>query len=473
VLEAAVRGALGLPEGGVTLAQAQAVTRLDLSNAYQRYLTDEPQITNISGLENFTNLENLDLSYHNISDISPLAGLTRLTSLALGGNPVADISPLAGLTGLNLLVLSDSQAQDYSALANLVDLQVLMLDHSAITDLSPLAGLTHLRQLYLASCIVDDYAPIETLYPALEQKDFTIASTLMELGFNMDYDNHQASFENQDASFAVQHAAWGPPQEEWQANSVRLSSDLRDGYVLKATFYPELDAYAFGMGKDGQKVLDYVYDASTGNFSIGEGDRSSYEQAVRAAMDVMEGEDALLAPVRFFNDTVKNTFSRSAKGIFAMPFEPPSLRSLGFYADQPNAVYLYEYRSENFLNDVNMEVHRPEWGPKDFDVRFFTPLSEEYRIVVTWHQADRKFIASSDDNDQGGASFEYSIDTGEHVDIWCSDKTLTVEEYFIKAYNDPAVGDVYQHSIDLMTNYIRDAFGMTVEELYGLPTGEQ
>ena len=33
-------------------------------------------------------------------------------------------------------------------------------------------------------------------------------------------------------------------------------------------------------------------------------------------------------------------------------------------------------------------------------------------------------------------------------DIWCSYKDKTVEEYFIKAYNDPAITDVYQHSID-------------------------
>ena len=64
VLEDMLRGALGLPQGGITLAQAQAVTRLDLSNEYRRYLSEESQIKDISGLENFTNLETLDFSYH-------------------------------------------------------------------------------------------------------------------------------------------------------------------------------------------------------------------------------------------------------------------------------------------------------------------------------------------------------------------------------------------------------------------------
>jgi hypothetical protein len=159
----------------------------------------------------------------------------------------------------------------------------------------------------------------------------------------------------------------------------------------------------------------------------------------------------------------------TAAKLYALPYAPPSLKSFGFFADEPNAVYLYEYRGEK---DVNMEVHRPEWGEKEFDVRFFTPISDEYRIVVTWHAAEKKFIASVDDNSQGGGSFEYFIDTGEHLDIWCSYKDKTVEEYFIKAYNNPAITDVYQHSIDLMVQYVSDTFGMTIEELYSLPTGE-
>ena len=159
----------------------------------------------------------------------------------------------------------------------------------------------------------------------------------------------------------------------------------------------------------------------------------------------------------------------TAEKLFALPFAPPTLKNLGFHPDEANAVYLFEQRGER---DVNMEVHRPEWGEREHDVRFNTPLRESYRIVVTWHAAERKFIASADDDSQGGASFEYFIDTGEYLDIWCSYKDKTVEEYFIKAYNDPAITDVYQHSIDLMVQYVSDTFGMTIEELYSLPTGE-
>lgn len=469
VLEGMVRGSLGKLEGNITVAEAEAVTRLNLNNDLQRYISEETLIMDIGGLENFINLEYLDLSYHAITDISPLAGLTKLTTLSLAGSPVAEISPLAGLTNLEVLILSGCQALDFSSLSNLVNLQVLMLEDSTITDLTPLSMLTNLRQLNLAKSSANDFYPLEAIYPNLEVKDFIIATTLEELGFNLDFNSHQAFYDSESATFTIHHAAWGQPQEEWHTNTIRTSMYTESGHKVLLGYYGDLDAYVFMMHKEGEPPVNYVYDAHSGEINISEEDRASIEQVVRAAFEVMKGEDPLLAPMRIFHDIVKETFGMTAAKLYALPYAPPSLKSFGFFEDEPNAVYLYEYRGEK---DVNMEVHRPEWGEKEFDVRFFTPISDEYRIVVTWHAAEKKFIASVDDNSQGGASFEYFIDSGEHLDIWCSYKDKTVEEYFMKAYNDPAIEDVYQHSVDLMVQYVSDTFGMTIEELYALPTGE-
>jgi len=469
VLEAMVRGAMGKPEGDITATEAEAVTRLNLSLELERYVSEEAQIKEISGLENFKNLESLDLSFHALTDVSPLAGLTKLATLSLAGNPVADITPLAGLTNLKGLTLSNCAAQDYSPLAKLVNLEFLMLDNSTITDVSPLASLTNLKHLYLDNSTVDDYSPLANIYPNLKEKDFTMAFTLKELGFSMNYDNKQATYDSDSASITINHSAWGAPPAEWDKDIIRISMYLESGYKMAVGFYGDLDAYVFLMDKEGQPPLNYVYDTASGNFTFGEGDRESSEQTIRAAMDVVEGEDVLLAPISIFNDTIRNTFSMTADALYAMPFEPPSLKSFGFFADEANAVYLYEYRGEK---DVNIEVHRPEWGEKEYDVRFFTPLSDEYRIVVTYTVADRKFVVGADDNDQGGAAFDYFIDTNEHVDIWCSNKDMTVEEYFINAYNDPEIEDIYFHSVELMQQYFSDTFGMTIEELFALPTGE-
>lgn len=472
ILEAMVRGSMGKTKVDISLAEAQAVTTMNFNTELQRNISEETPIKDLSGLENFSNLEFLDLSNHAVTDLSPLQGLTKLTALSLAGNPVADVSPLAGLTNLKLLILSGSQAPDYSALSNLVNLQVLMLDNSSISDLAPLSALSNLWQLYLAKTSVEDLSPIENIYPNLEKKDFVIVSTLVELGFNLDFNSHQAFYDSESASFTIHHAAWGSPPAEWDANIIRISMYTESGHKVSLGYYGDLDAYVFMMHKEGEPPVNYVYDSPSDKLNIGEEDRASTEQTVRSAFDVIEGEDPLLAPMRIFHDTVKNTFGMTAAKLYALPYAPPNLKNLGFHADQSSAVYLYEYRSDNYLNDVNMEVHRPEWGEKEFDVRFFTPLSDEYRIVVTWHQAENKFIASVDDNEQGGANFEYFIDTGEHLDGWCSYKDKTVEEYFVKAYNNPEIEDIYQHSVDLMTEYISNTFGMTVEELFALPTGE-
>ena len=469
VLEAMIRGAMGKTEGGITVAEAQAVTRMNLSNELQSTISEETPIKDLSGLENFTSLVSLDLSDHAVTDISPLAGLTDLTALSLAANPVADLSPLEGLTKLEVLILSGSKAQDYSALSNLVNLQVLMLDNSTITDLTPLVGLTNLRQLYLANSSIEDLSLLETIYPNLEVKDFLIATTLAELGFNLDVNSHQAFYDSENASFTIHHAAWGQPQEEWHTNTIRTSMYTESGHKVLLGYYGALDAYVFMIHKEGEPLVNYVYDTKNGGLNIREEDRASIEQVVLAAFVVIEGEDPLLAPVRIFHEMVKDTFGMTADRLYGLPYAPPSLKNLGFHPDEPNAVYLYEYRGEK---DVNMEVHRPEWGEKEFDVRFFTPISDEYRIVVTWHAAERKFVAGVDDNSQGGGSFEYFVDTGEHLDIWCSYNDKTVEEYFIEAYNDPAIEDVYQHSVDLMVQYVKDTFGMTIEELYSLPTGD-
>jgi len=174
LLEAMIRGAMGKPEGEITLAEAQGVTRMDLTDSLQRQLSEYPPITNLDGLEAFTNLESLDLSQNAVSDISPLAGLTKLTALSLAGNPVTDVAPLAKLTNLKLLILSNCQAQDYNALSNLINLQVLLLDNSSISDVSPLASLTNLQTLYLDKSSVEDFSSLENIYTTLANKDFII-----------------------------------------------------------------------------------------------------------------------------------------------------------------------------------------------------------------------------------------------------------------------------------------------------------
>lgn len=114
-----------------------------------------------SVLGNLTNLTNLHLASSNISDLSPLSRLTNLTYLSLGGNKISDLSPLRGLTKLQVLILDNNNISDVSALGNLTNLTALNLGYNSISDLSPLGNLTNLQDLDLACNPITDYSPVE------------------------------------------------------------------------------------------------------------------------------------------------------------------------------------------------------------------------------------------------------------------------------------------------------------------------
>ena len=118
-LEAAVRSALRLSAHYPITAEAMAtLTRLTAARK---------EITDLTGLEEATGLERLDLGDNAIVDISLLSGLTHLENLDLADNGITDVSPLMGLMNLERLDLRDND----------------------VGDVSPLAEMTHLTHLYL------------------------------------------------------------------------------------------------------------------------------------------------------------------------------------------------------------------------------------------------------------------------------------------------------------------------------------
>jgi hypothetical protein len=65
VLEKGIRAALNKPEGDVTLAEAAALTELELGIPYQS--PENMQIKDVSALKHFVNLTNLGLQFHAIT----------------------------------------------------------------------------------------------------------------------------------------------------------------------------------------------------------------------------------------------------------------------------------------------------------------------------------------------------------------------------------------------------------------------
>lgn len=107
------------------------------------------RITDIDALRELSNLTRLDLYDNEITDIGALGGLTGLKKLSLGGNNIRNFSPLAGLTGLTELLLQASELDDIDMLRGLTELECLLLFDNNITDIDALRGLTHLTYLDL------------------------------------------------------------------------------------------------------------------------------------------------------------------------------------------------------------------------------------------------------------------------------------------------------------------------------------
>ena len=154
---------LGAEHTGEDWANSNAASNLSPLTGLtklRRLVLRDNNITDISALAGLTNLTELHLLVNRISDLSPLAGLTNLTFLHLLGNTVSDLSPLVGLTNLTELLLRGNRISDLSPLTRLTNLTRLGLAHNNISDISVLAGLTHLKTLGLGDNNISDVSPL-------------------------------------------------------------------------------------------------------------------------------------------------------------------------------------------------------------------------------------------------------------------------------------------------------------------------
>ena len=169
VMEAAVRQALGRPEGEITYDDLASITRLAavgqtvlepgqafdyrigcyIDNQFQGEaprgdITDE----DLALLAHMPNLEELYLCRQELRDISALEGLP-LTTLALCENSIADYSPLSTLSGLERLYLGGNPGTDYSPLSGLARLAELTVEGSSGTGIGAADSLEFLDSLTL------------------------------------------------------------------------------------------------------------------------------------------------------------------------------------------------------------------------------------------------------------------------------------------------------------------------------------
>ena len=178
LLEEGIREEIGKLEGPLLVSDLEGLTTFSMG--LRLYVED------LSGIENMTNLTEIDFTQNKLTDISPLASLTNLTGIDVSQNSITDISPVAGLVNLTSLRVQDNEVTDISAVAGLTKLTRLNLQANQISDISALSELTELTELKLANNNISDLSSLSNMskltFLELSRNNITDLSPLLDAG---------------------------------------------------------------------------------------------------------------------------------------------------------------------------------------------------------------------------------------------------------------------------------------------------
>ncbi|MBR3134314.1 MAG: hypothetical protein IKG56_02515 [Clostridia bacterium] len=145
--------------------EKQEITMISgLLNQITYFDLSDSNISDLSGIENFTSLDNLQLEYNNISDISPLKALHKLTSIDLSHNNLTSIPSEIKDSEIMQLSLNYNPIADFSGLQLAKSITNLQLEGTSITqnDLVYLKNL-HIVSLNLANTSIKDFSDLKNL----------------------------------------------------------------------------------------------------------------------------------------------------------------------------------------------------------------------------------------------------------------------------------------------------------------------
>lgn len=133
-------------DGIVSFEEAAAVKAIKLGMEAPEDAIPENTVTDLSGLEYFTSLAELDLKYHAVTQATPIEALSSLTFLNLGENPIKtlQLEKLGNLTDLRLYGTGVSVLD----LTGTPLLKVLYLQRTAVHKLD-LSVLPDLEEAYI------------------------------------------------------------------------------------------------------------------------------------------------------------------------------------------------------------------------------------------------------------------------------------------------------------------------------------
>jgi hypothetical protein len=164
------------------------------------------------------------------------------------------------------------------------------------------------------------------------------------------------------------------------------------------------------------------------------------------------------------------TFGMTADALYAMPFEPQTLSSLGFgFAtdEQGNAAYTYQ---EHEPHDMHISIFRPPWGVSTDgrSVEFYDHDVNGYNLLILYFADEGKYHMALC-KDGVDCVFNYLSTTKEYG--WEYPDQDTVIRMFNAAFGTQGK-DFYEKPIAHFEQVVHERFSMSIDELFALPEGE-
>lgn len=357
-------------------------------------------------------------------------------------------------------------------LSGLTELWWLGLANTQVSDVSPLSSLANLRKLQLAGCPVSDYSPLSTIYPNLEEADFSIVASLRALGFTVnDSAPEVEGYKTEEMFVLVNRAEWGERENKDEENAVLLCKNPGTENEIAVIYYPDEKRFLVLSHK---KEFRYTFDVKNEglNMEYGEEKANAFIEEAYDAVDPY----LLLTPIKDFDRFMTDTFGVSANALFTLPREteevqPPeqpaasesSLMGLGFGFDDAGTCGVYEQREPYYMT---VAVHRPEWGKwnESWNIEYSTEVNG-YRMIM-WYYADEGRYDVQIERDGTSAKFDYFPATGVHNDGY---PNLELVARLFNAAFETQGEDFYDKPIATFEQLAQERFGMSIEELYALP----
>lgn len=152
-------------------------------------------ISDISFLKYFPNLEELRLDNNKISDLNPLESLKKLKKLSIQNNGLTDISSIGKVSTLKDLYLNGNQISDASPISNLSNLEYLFIANNNISEIGSLANIAkhNLRHIEAQSNHISDFYKINNIIDCTGVQMFGV-----EPGVCTPFHNYMYDFSDQD-----------------------------------------------------------------------------------------------------------------------------------------------------------------------------------------------------------------------------------------------------------------------------------